>query len=331
MLSPSLPLLAVESSCDESAAAVFDKDGRLVSEHLYSQIGRHEAFGGVVPELASREHLKRLPDIVDHVLSESGIEPASVAVTRGPGLIGSLLIGVSYAKAFGFARAIPAYPVHHIRGHIAAVWLDHPEFKPPFLALIVSGGHTELIHCDENFSLSYRGRTIDDAAGEAFDKAARMLEAGYPGGPALENLASKVSETPPRLCAPVMPNSRDFSFSGLKTALKTKVDKMPALSDDDRCVLAASFQDAVIETLVRKSRAAIGSTGVPRFLLAGGVAANSAIRSALKKMAEETSVEFAVPRAHHCTDNAAMIGKAALTFPSEPLALTDSADPGLKL
>ncbi len=319
------PILAIETSCDETAVAVVDAGYRVRANEIRSQVEEHARFGGVVPEIASRSHLQALPGLVDRALSCAGVEPRAVAVTRGPGLVGSLIVGVAFAKAFGRARGIPVHAVHHIAGHIHAVLLDRPDWEPPFLALVVSGGHTEIVRVPR-FGVYERGsRTIDDAAGEAFDKAARLLGLGFPGGPALARLAAAARAPVERLTGPLMRHSRDFSFSGLKTALRNRLAKEPPMTEEARASLAASFEAAVVENLVAKTAAALDETGEKRLVLAGGVAANARLRREMEAMARTRSVEIAIPSPLHCTDNAAMIGAAALAYGRGPMDLSDSA------
>lgn len=315
-------ILAIETSCDETSAAIVDRDFRILSNVVYSQIEDHERFGGVVPEIASRRHLELLPEIVTRALGDRC--PTQVAVTRGPGLIGALLVGVTFAKAFALARGLPVYGIHHIEGHLHAVLLER-KFPPPFLALVVSGGHTELIHVRAWGDYERVARTTDDAAGEAFDKAAALLALGFPGGPKLAALADSAGPERIHIAGDIMAGRDDFSFSGLKTALRLLVGK------HEPAILAASFQDAVVKTLVQKTERALKKSSVDRLLLTGGVAANRSLRAAMSKLAEARGVEFAVPSAELCTDNAAMIGAAALTYPREAMKDDESAMPMISL
>lgn len=342
------PLLAIETSCDETSAAVLDGDGRLVSHLIYSQIREHAAYGGVVPELASRRHLEVLPELVDKVLADAaaiGVVPGAMAVTRGPGLVGSLLIGVQYAQAWAGGRRVPLFGIHHIVGHLHAVLLENPSWAYPYLALVVSGGHTELVQVEGPNQFEILARTIDDAAGEAFDKAAKLLGLGYPGGPAVARAARSADRERIRLVSGVMRHSADFSFSGLKTALRYRITNHPlnqgaaALDQGaappsaprEVAVLAASFEDAVVEALAEKTQRALDAHRPARFLLTGGVAANECLRARLKKLCESRGVLFAVPRSEYCTDNAAMIAVAARAGAGTVLSHTDSANPSLPL
>lgn len=277
-----------------------------------------------MPEVASRLHLETLPDIVARAL-DGAPAPRSIAVTAGPGLIGCLLVGVSFAKGLAFARGLPCYAVHHIAGHLHAILVDRPDWAPPALALVVSGGHTELVWIAEWGRYERMARTIDDAAGEAFDKAAKLLGLGFPGGPALARCAESGGPERVKIAGPIMADQRDFSFSGIKTALKRLVTKAGSLSERDRAVLAASFQDEVVANLVAKTALAIEEKRARRFLVTGGVAANLALRAALKRLCDERGVEFAAPRIELCTDNAAMIGAAALAYPREPMVPDEPA------
>jgi len=305
-------VLAIETSCDETAVAVIGENFKIHSNVVYSQLDEHAPYGGVVPEIASRRHLELLPSIVERALTIADVEPRSVAVTIGPGLMGSLLIGVAFAKSFALARNLPIYGIHHISGHLHAILLEEPNWKPPFLALTVSGGHTELVYVCAWGKYEYIARTIDDAAGEAFDKAAKLLGLGTPGGPKLAALAEQAGDTRIKLAG------------RLKTALKRNLGNDPA-------VLAASFQDEVVAALCHKTEDAIAATSATQLLLTGGVAANRQLRKAMKEMAERRGIAFAVPRIEHCTDNAAMIGAAALAYPHHLLPPTASPRASMEL
>ncbi len=252
-------------------------------------------------------------------------EPRAVAVTAGPGLIGCLLVGVSFAQGYAFSRGLPLYGIHHIAGHMHAILLDRPDWAPPFLALVVSGGHTELVFVPAWGRYERLARTIDDAAGEAFDKAAKLLGLGFPGGPALARCAEQAGADRVRIAGRLMAGQADFSFSGLKTALKVAVEKSGPLTEERRAVLAASFQDEVVAALLEKTKKALNETRATRFLLTGGVAANTALRSAMSALCMESGVDFAAPRKELCTDNAAMIGAAALAYEREPMKRDGSA------
>lgn len=308
-------ILGIETSCDETSAAVI-KDGHFVASNVIaSQIRIHRRYGGVVPEVASREHLEKINLVVERSLKDAGLSFSdldAIAVTVGPGLIGALLVGVAAAKAYAFALKLPLVPVHHLEAHVYANFLDHPERRPPFVCLIVSGGHTSLVLVKEHLKYELLGTTRDDAAGEAFDKIARHLGLGYPGGPALESLAK--GGDPEAIRFPrawLGENDLDFSFSGLKTAVINYLEHLrrrgeePFLAD-----VAASFQAAVIEVLVEKTIRAAHKTGVKKVALAGGVAANGPLRSCFQRRALEEGLEFFYPPVEFCTDNAAMVGCA---------------------
>ncbi|HXG76442.1 MAG TPA: tRNA (adenosine(37)-N6)-threonylcarbamoyltransferase complex transferase subunit TsaD [Gaiellaceae bacterium] len=299
-------ILALETSCDETAAAVVAADGRLRSSVVSSQAGLHARYGGVVPEVASRRHLELVSPVVREALAEAGValdEVERVAVTQGPGLVGALLVGISAAKAIAWARRLPLVPVDHLDGHVASLYLEPDPVEPPFLCLLASGGHTLLLAVRAHGRAERLGTTLDDAAGEAFDKGARLLGLGYPGGAALDRLAQEGD--PAAYAFPVarVPGL-DFSFSGLKTALLYAVRE---LGEDElaarRADLAASYQDAIVRALAGRLREAAARTGLEQVAVVGGVAANSALRAALP------DARFApLPL---CTDNAAMIGSAA--------------------
>ena len=312
-------VLGIETSCDETAVAVTKNGREVLSNVIASQIDIHEVFGGVVPEIASRCHLTAINGVVEAALKEAGVssnEIDAIAVTKGPGLVGAILIGLATAKAMSFALGKPLTGVHHIRGHICAALIEHPELKPPFLALVVSGGHTSLVEvrgftgkADE---MTVLGGTRDDAAGEAFDKVARVLGLGYPGGPKLEALAA-LGDLKAVFFKRVMleEGSLDFSFSGLKTGVMNYVNKrkqagLPVGEAD----VAAGFQEAVLDVLSYKTREALKRTGYRSLVLAGGVAANSALRTRILSDTGRSGVSLFVPSRILCTDNAAMIACA---------------------
>ena len=305
-------VLGVETSCDETSAAVVS-DGRSIrSNVIASQIDLHAAYGGVVPELASRKHVELVLPVIDEALREAGVSLADldgIAVTHGPGLVGALLVGVSAAKALAFAASKPLVGVHHIEGHIAANYLAFPDLEPPFLALVASGGHSHLIAVETATRHVVLGRTRDDAAGEAFDKVARVLGLGYPGGPNIDRMASDGNEKAfsfPRVQFPDAPF--DFSFSGLKTAVIQTVNTMRmrgvALPIADLC---ASFQQAVVDVLVDKAVLAARTAGYNTICLAGGVASNRSLRRTLEARGAAAGLRILVPPPILCTDNAAMI------------------------
>jgi N6-L-threonylcarbamoyladenine synthase len=303
-------ILGIETSCDETSVAVLENE-KVLSNIVVSQISIHKKFGGVVPEVAARHHLLNLPLIYKKALEEakvSGDKINAVAVTYGPGLIGALLVGLSFAKGLALRYNIPLIGVNHIIGHVYANYIAYPNLKPPFIVLMVSGGHTEILKVEEN-KIEVLGKTVDDAAGEAFDKVARILGLGYPGGPEIE----KVSKTgdPDKINFPrPMLNSNDynFSFSGLKTSvlytLQELKDNIPVAD------IAASFQEAVIDVLLKKTFKAARNNGIKKIVLAGGVAANSRLREKAKILGEKYNYEILIPPLEYCTDNAAMIAMA---------------------
>lgn len=314
------PLLAIETSCDETAAAVVD-GRRVLSGVVASQAALHSAYGGVVPEVAARHHLGTVNGVVDHALEDAGLGLAdmrALAVTQRPGLIGALLVGVATAKALAYAAALPLIMVDHIHGHIAASWLDPIAIDPPFVSLVASGGHSRLDLVQDMASPRLLGQTIDDAAGEALDKGARLLGLGYPGGPALERLA--VDGDPAAHRFPVGLSGReqrDFSFAGVKTALLYTVREHDGpLSDQARADLAASYQEAIVRPLADRLIAAALHHRVERVALGGGVAANGRLRQLVGERAARHGLDLAVPARELCTDNAAMIGAAAQFSPS---------------
>nr|WP_106789866.1 tRNA (adenosine(37)-N6)-threonylcarbamoyltransferase complex transferase subunit TsaD [Massilistercora timonensis] len=308
-------ILAIESSCDETAAAVVRNGREVLSNVISSQIDLHTLYGGVVPEIASRKHIERINQVIEEALSTAGVSLAqtdAVAVTYGPGLVGALLVGVAEAKAIAYAAGKPLVGVHHIEGHIAANFIEHPELEPPFLSLVVSGGHTHLVRVEDYGVFTILGRTRDDAAGEAFDKVARAIGLGYPGGPKIDRVAR---EGDPEAIA--FPRTHmedapyDFSFSGLKSAVLNYINGCRMKGQEYRQAdIAASFQKAVTDVLVGNAMRAVEEYHADRFAIAGGVAANSALRQAMKEACEERDVKLYYPSPVYCTDNAAMIGVA---------------------
>ncbi len=304
--------LGIESSCDETASAVLRGGRELLSNVISTQIPVHRKFGGVVPEIASRRHIVNVMPVIDEALQQAGVELSAInqiAVTYGPGLVGALLVGVSAAKALAFARDIPLIGVNHLEGHIFANFLSHEELVPPFMALVVSGGHTALIHVHGYNHFTLMGQTRDDAAGEAFDKVARVMGLPYPGGPEIDKLAAEGDEDAidfPRALREK--GNYEFSFSGLKSAVLNYLNEMKMKRVEvNRADVAASFQKAVIEVLVQKSLEALSEAKLDTLVLAGGVAANSALERRLREAAEELGVRFYFPSKILCTDNAAMI------------------------
>jgi N6-L-threonylcarbamoyladenine synthase len=304
-------ILALETSCDDTCAAVVTREGKIRSNVISSQ-GVHDRYGGVVPEIASRHHLELIGDVVDDALARAATSLPQldlVAVTCGPGLVGALLVGVATAKGLAAAYELPLAPVDHLHGHVAAAFLAPDPFEPPFLTLIASGGHTLLARvADPGPSFEVLGQTLDDAAGEAFDKGARMLGLGYPGGPALERLASDGDPDAYRFPTGSRLSGLDFSFAGLKTALLYRVrDLGEEEAERRRADLAASYQRAIAESLAIRVKRALRATGLERLSLGGGVAANGAVRERMASL----GVELHVPARELCTDNAAMIASAA--------------------
>ncbi|WP_343797203.1 tRNA (adenosine(37)-N6)-threonylcarbamoyltransferase complex transferase subunit TsaD [Bacillus carboniphilus] len=306
-------ILAIETSCDETAAAIVRNETELLSNVVASQIESHKRFGGVVPEIASRHHVEQITLVIEEALRKAELsmdDIDAVAVTEGPGLVGALLVGVNAAKALAFAHGKPIIGVHHIAGHIYANRLVE-DMKFPLLSLVVSGGHTELILMKEHGSFEVIGETRDDAAGEAYDKVARMLDLPYPGGPHIDRLAHEGTPTYPLPRALLDEDSYEFSFSGLKSAVintihNAKQKNQEIIKED----LAASFQQSVIDVLVAKTKKAVEEFQVKQLLLAGGVAANKGLRSELENTFAETGVELVIPPLYLCTDNAAMIAAA---------------------
>jgi N6-L-threonylcarbamoyladenine synthase len=315
-----MQVLGIESSCDETGVALVRWHGQALPElrahALYSQVDMHQAYGGVVPELASRDHIRRVLPLARQVLAEAGSrldEVDLLAYTRGPGLAGALLIGAGVGCALAAALGRPVLGVHHLEGHLLSPFLsaDPPQF--PFVALLVSGGHTQLMHVQAVGRYELLGETIDDAAGEAFDKSAKLLGLGYPGGPALARLAMSGDALAFSLPRPLLHSGNlDFSFAGLKTAVLTQVRRLGvAPSQQQRADLAASTQAAIVEVLVKKSMRALRDTGLPRLVVAGGVGANLALRSQLDDACARAGVRVHYPELHLCSDNGAMIALAA--------------------
>ncbi len=308
-------ILAIESSCDETAAAVVRNGRDVLSNVIASQIATHKIYGGVVPEIASRKHIEAIDWVIDGALKDAGVKKEdvdAVAVTYGPGLVGALLVGLSEAKALAFALDKPLIPVHHIEGHIAANYIQNKDWEPPFICMVVSGGHTHLVHIRDYSSFDILGHTRDDAAGEAMDKVARVLGLPYPGGPHIDRLSKEGDPEAiqfPRVT--LESDSYDFSFSGLKSAVLNYINKARMTGEEIKPAdVAASFQQAVVDVLVEKSMRACESLGVKKLALAGGVSANTQLRAEMEKNCRDRSIEFCVPAPILCTDNAAMIGSA---------------------
>ncbi|MGE0484366.1 MAG: tRNA (adenosine(37)-N6)-threonylcarbamoyltransferase complex transferase subunit TsaD [Gammaproteobacteria bacterium] len=303
-------VLGLETSCDETGVAVYDGTRGLLADRVYSQVTEHAAYGGVVPEIASRDHVRKLVPLVEETVTAAGLALADidgVAYTAGPGLAGALLVGAGFARALAWSLRVPALGVHHMEGHLLAPMLDAGTLEMPFLALLVSGGHTQFVRADAIGRYALLGESLDDAAGEAFDKVAKMLGLGYPGGPRVEALALQGRPGRFRLPRPMTDRpGLDFSFSGLKTHVMNTVAGL----DDDveaRADVARAFSDAVVDTFVIKCRRALKQTGLPRLVVAGGVSANRALRDALQRLGDDLGREVVFPAMRYATDNGAMI------------------------
>jgi N6-L-threonylcarbamoyladenine synthase len=314
------PILAIETSCDETCAAVVDATGTVLANVVSSQAVLHERYGGVVPEVASRRHLELVGPVVRQALATAGLtlrDADRIAVTAGPGLVGALLVGVAAAKAYAFAAGLPLIAVDHLHGHLASLLLEPEPLATPFLALLVSGGHTLLVQVDEPARYRVVGRSLDDAAGEAFDKGARLLGLGYPGGAAVERAAAGGDPAAFAFPSPLVGRSGfDFSFSGLKTALLHRVTALGPAVESRRADLCASYQAAIVRSLVDRAVAAALATGATRVGVVGGVAANGALRSALAARAGDHGLEVRAASPALCGDNAAMIASAARFRPA---------------
>lgn len=331
-------ILAIESSCDETSAAVVKNGREVLSNVISSQIETHRVFGGVVPEIASRKHIEVIDVVVEQALDKANMtfnDITAIAVTCGPGLVGALLVGISYAKSLAYTLKKPLIPVHHIEGHICANYIQYNDLKPPFLCLVISGGHTHLVYVKDYNKFEILGKTRDDACGEAFDKVARTIGLKYPGGPEIDKLAKlgdKFAIDLPRVM--IDTDDYDFSFSGLKSAVlnfinKSKMTGFKFKNED----LAASFQQAVADVLVFKSIKACNEMNIKKLALAGGVSANSFLRESMGKACDENKIELFIPHISLCTDNAAMIGSAAyFEYIKDNFAnLSLNAYPSLKL
>ncbi|MDX8395784.1 MAG: tRNA (adenosine(37)-N6)-threonylcarbamoyltransferase complex transferase subunit TsaD [Mariprofundaceae bacterium] len=313
-------ILSIETSCDETAVALFEGDpatglGQIRVEKIASQIETHAKFGGVVPEIASREHLAALPAMVDEVMASSELSWSDIdqiAVTAGPGLMGALLVGVSFARAAGLANGIPVMPIHHMEGHLLAPGLGSELPAFPFISLLVSGGHTLLIRVDGIGKYAIIGQTIDDAAGECFDKSARLIGLPYPGGPEISKLAQGGDAKRFKLPRPMLHKGNlNFSFSGLKTAVMYTIKNNDELDDVAKCDLAAGIETAIAEVLVKKTLKACKQEDISSLIIAGGVAANQKLRNLLEEESSKQNVNVYLPAPQYCTDNAAMIAYAA--------------------
>ena len=315
-MSNDIRILSIESSCDETAAAVTLNGREVLSNIIYSQITFHEEYGGVVPEIASRKHIEKINQDIDRALKEAGCtldDMDAIAVTYGPGLVGALLVGVSAAKAMAFAANKPLIGVHHIEGHICANYIENKDLEPPFVCLVASGGHSHLVVVKDHGEYELIGRTRDDAAGEAFDKVARAIGLGYPGGPKIDKAAREGDPDSidfPR--AKVDGSEYDFSFSGLKSAVLNYLNQAQMKGETIITEnVAASFQKAVVNVLTEHSIHAVKEYGYKKFAIAGGVASNSSLRNELSRRCKEEGIDFYMPSPIYCTDNAAMIGTAA--------------------
>ncbi len=307
-----MKILAIETSCDETAASVVEDGRSIITNVVYSQIAHHSKYGGVVPEVASRQHIAKIHEVVKSALDGVGIENIdAIAVTAAPGLVGALLVGVNFAKGLAYSTGKPLVPVHHIRGHIASNYLAYPDFAPPFVCLVASGGHSHILHVKSYTDMEMLGRTLDDAAGEAFDKVARVMGLGYPGGPLVDNLARTGDASGYTLPTPKSPGF-DFSFSGLKTAVINLVSNeksrgnTPVYAD-----LAAAFEMKVATMLSTTLIKAAKSVGVDSISVSGGVASNTLLREMLKARTAEENISLYLPPLSLCTDNAAMIASQA--------------------
>ena len=334
----SMKILAIESSCDETSAAVVVEGRELLSNIISSQIDIHEKFGGVVPEIASRKHIEAISIVVKQALEKANTtmeEIDVIGVTYGPGLVGALLVGLQYAKGLAYATKKPLIGVNHIEGHICANFIEHKDLKPPFICLVVSGGHTFIVHMKDYGEFEVLGQTRDDAAGEAFDKVARAIGLGYPGGPKIDKLAKEGNPYAidfPK--AKFNEDTLDFSFSGLKSAVLNYLNKKEMKGEEiNRADVAASFQRAVTEVLVENAMKACSQRNADKIVIAGGVACNSALRSALDEAGSKNNIKILYPSPILCTDNAGMIGSAAyFEYKNGKIAdLTLNAVPNLKL
>ncbi len=331
-------ILAIESSCDETAAAVVVDGRKVLSNVISSQIALHTLYGGVVPEIASRKHVEKINPVIAEALKTAEItldEIDAIAVTYGPGLVGSLLVGVSAAKSIAYAKNKPLVGVHHIEGHVSANYISHPDLEPPFMSLVVSGGHSHIVIVKDYGEYEIIGKTHDDAAGEAFDKVARAIGLGYPGGPKIDKLAKEGNAHAiafPRAHIDGCPY--DYSFSGVKSAVLNYLNQQEMRGEEvNRADVAASFQEAVVDVLATKAVAAANAYGYDRIALAGGVACNSALRAKMEEVCQKAGIKVYYPEPILCTDNAAMIGAAGYYefLKGTRHGLDLNAVPGLKL
>lgn len=329
-------ILAIETSCDETSAAVIKNGREILSNIVSTQIDIHKKFGGVVPEVASRNHVLAINNVIEEAMKVSNIKFEDldvVCATYGAGLVGALLVGLSTAKAIAYSLKIPFVGVNHIEGHIAANYLEYKELKPPFIALVVSGGHTHIVEVKDYNEYEIIGKTKDDAAGEAYDKVARAMKLGYPGGPIIDNLAreGKVNINFPRA---IIKEGYDFSFSGIKSAVLNYLNERKMKNEEYKKEdVAASFQEAVVEVLVQKSIKAVKEYNYDKLIICGGVSANSQLRNLAKKFCDENEIKLYYPSIELCTDNAAMIGASGYYryIDGEISSLSLSAKPNLKI
>lgn len=311
-------VLGIDSSCDDTSASVVEDGERIISNIVSNQTEIHSKYGGIVPELASRRHIEMIWPVVDEALKSAGVkleDLSAIAVCHGPGLIGSLLVGCSFAKSLCFSKNIPLVAVNHLEGHVFSCFLEEPRPKFPFISLIVSGGHTSLYRIDGFWKYKELGRTRDDAAGEAYDKVSKLLGLGYPGGPVIDRLAQDGDPKTINFTRPYLPETLDFSFSGLKTAVLHHVKNQnkiqtSGIRHQDIKNIASSFQECIIDVLVKKTEWALEKQDIKSLTLSGGVAANSRLRKRMKEMGGEKGIEIFIPSVNLCTDNAAMIASA---------------------
>jgi len=330
-------ILALETSCDETAASIVENGRTIVSNIVFSQIDLHALYGGVVPEIASRAHVEACDRVVDEALKAANMQLSDVdalAVTYGPGLVGALLTGVSCMKGLAWAANKPLIPVNHIEGHVSANYITHPDLKPPFVCLVVSGGHSHLVRVNDYGDYTLLGQTMDDAAGEAFDKAARVLSLPYPGGPRIDALAEEGNPHAMALPHPHTPGRYDYSFSGMKTAFLNAANKLEMKGEPlPKADMAASFRHAVVSALVEKAILAAKETKAPALAMAGGVSANRLLRRMMQEEADKAGIPLYMPKLNLCTDNAAMIASASYfrLMKGETAPLTLNAMPALRL
>lgn len=331
-------ILSIESSCDETSIAIIKNGREVLSNIIASQIEIHRRFGGVVPEVASRNHITAISNILDEALESANLTKKdidAVAVTYGAGLVGALMVGVNFAKALAYSLDIPLIAVSHVHGHIAANYISHPTLEPPFVCLMVSGGHTALLEIQDYNSFKLLGSTVDDAVGEAFDKVARVLGLPYPGGPEIDKLAKIGQKKYDFVISHSLQNTLNFSFSGVKTGVVNLVHNKTQKGEEiDKADIAASFQECVTDELCTKAAKAIAMTGIKKLVVAGGVGANSRLNEKLREFAKRNEFEVFSPVLKYCTDNAAMIGSAAYYMLKDGLGLADlslTAKPNVNL